>query len=44
LCIVVPLPPGRCPLAVDDDDDDDDDYDNNNNKQRDIDEGDTSGI
>ena len=31
LCIVVPLPPGTNPFAVNDDDDDDDDDDNNNN-------------
>jgi hypothetical protein len=31
LCIVVPLPPGTYPLAVNDDDDDNDDNNNNNN-------------
>jgi hypothetical protein len=36
LCIVVPLPPGTYPLAVNDDDDDDydDDDDNNNNNNK----------
>jgi hypothetical protein len=34
LCIVVPLPPGKYPLAVSNDDDDDDNNNNNNNNNK----------